>query len=262
MANVLPVNGGPPFHYPKLIEAQAAQNEKGGVSKDLWCDSTMPIPGKTYGTFDNRSISAVAEGGPLMGGRVAVAGVCADDPYMGAPHFGSPSDDYYTYTHTASMPDSKGLHLMTPDGQTYAEAGLALPADAAGCLCVLGVVKVPGERYCKATRAQVPFGFGDQFYNDCQETATIARAGQIVGYAETDIGIKDQLYFRHCISDTTPGSKQLLGGFLNNDDGGNATPFVCGGVFRPGCAGGWFVLDMDMKAPALIAAAKAALGGK
>lgn len=259
MSNAFPVNGGPPFHYPKLVELQNAQDEKSGVKKDLWCDSTMNYPGKTYGMGDNCSFSGTAEGGPLMGGRVAVFGVSADAPYVGSPWFGGPADDYYTHTHTVSMPDAAGAYLTNADGVTYADAGMALPMDANGFLCYAGVVKLPGERHCMANRATVPWGFSDQFYVPCQGTGTIATSGQLIAYAETDLGIKDQLYFRTKITDTSAGSTQLLGGFLNHDDGGAAQLFICGGVFRPGCAGAGFVLDLDMKAPALMAAAKAAL---
>ena len=71
--------------------------------------------------------------------------------------------------------------------------------------------------------------------------------GNIWVYCETDIDIGDDLFFR---TDAAPAQLAngitLLGGF-SNVGGADFQPFPYGSVFRPGPAGGAFVLTLNMQ---------------
>lgn len=199
------------------------------------CDKKQyfSMPGQIYDRMDNDARSHVAEGGPLGYGRVAVRGQSSNQPGFDGHMF--------TKYDSASMPDAKGLHLKNKSGVTYAEAGLALPRCAeTDELITLGIVIMC--ECCPSVRTLAePWGFGDCYYVDECKMAPIATEGNITAFAETDINVTDKLYYRTCI--TAPG--QILGAFLNNDDGGNAQRFRMGTVFEPGPAGGGFVVHLN-----------------
>ena len=229
--------GGAPFKFPCFDDVDPKDKKSG------WQYSTVQCPGTPYGMANNHSQSYVASGSPVPFGRVLVRGPEGVAPYSAG--FNNAKDPYFTVTDTAVLPDADGAWLKTPEGQTYAEAGLTLPVDGDGNLCILGVGKKVNETQCKAMRLGVPFGFCDQYYADPCEMVTTANAGSLWAYTETDLDTKSPLFFRIRITDSNPGSNQLLGAFLDNDDGGAAVPFGCGRVLRPGCAGCGFVLDLN-----------------
>ena len=238
----------PPFAYPCWVAME--KDPKNFAGKSAFSQSGMLPPGHIYDMADNDMSSHVPCGGVIPFGRGVVTGVggtVADEFNAGNNNFGGPGDTYYTNTDTISLPDAKGEWLTTEEGELYADAGLALPTDANGALCFEGIsVWCPTK--CKSAALDLPWGHKDIYYADilCDQVAVV-RQGRVWVYTETDIDKKSQLYMRTCITDDTPGSLQLLGAFLDNDDGGNAQLVDCAGVFRPGCAGGAFVMDFSRK---------------
>lgn len=200
-------------------------------------------PGKLFDRTDNDAHSAVPEGGPGVYGRVMVAGVGSNQA-SGSHTLG---DRFYTRADTVSLPDTAGVHLTTPNGDTYDAAGIALPTDTNGDLIVAGVgiwTEYNKPHACQG-RLEQPFGLGDKYYQEavCGQVA-LCQEGNIWAYCETDIEKGDDLFYRTVVTSTTDGI-QLLGAFRNDDDGGNAVPFNKGRVFVPGPAGGVFVLTLN-----------------
>jgi hypothetical protein len=213
-------------------------------------DQPVAHPGKIYDRADNEGVSACPVGGPAPYGRVLVRGPQSGIP--GVPAFPLPAmsnvhaDRYYTKIDSCCLPDKAGTHLKIMDGtQTFAAAGLALPTDAAGNLLVLGIGMWTEHGMCGLPELKQPFGLGDYMYQDTWDGQVgIATHGRIWCYTETDIEINSPLFFRTSV--TAPqltNGLSLLGAFTTVDDA-TTEAFTVGKVFRPGKAGGAFVLQL------------------
>jgi len=202
-------------------------------------------PGKIFDRADNDGISGVPQGGPAPYGRVLVAGISGHQgTQAGGPATWGLSDRYHTLCDSVSLPDKDGAYLMDDAGQTYAAAALTLPVDAAGDLIVRGIGMWTEHGACFNARLAQPFGLGDTFYQpEISGQIGMAQEGRIWAYCETDIDIGDKLYFRTVVTDATDGL-QLLGGF-SNAAGAEFQEFKGGSVFRPGPAGGAFVINLN-----------------
>lgn len=211
-------------------------------------DQPLAHPGKIYDRADNEGTSHCPTGGPAPYGRVLVRGLSAhpatiaDQPNAAF----APTDRYYTKVDTCSLPDKNGAYLKTATGATYAAEALTLPVDVNGNLIVLGIGMWTEHGACANRLLEQPFGLGDYFYQPetCGQVG-IATEGRIWAYCETDIHVGDALFFRTVVppANLTDGVT-LLGGF-SNVGGGNFQPFTMGKVFRPGPAGGAFVLSLN-----------------
>jgi hypothetical protein len=202
-------------------------------------------PGRIFDRADNDGISAVPEGGPAPYGRVLVVGISGHQGTQagGPARWGLP-DRYHTFCDSVSLPDKDGMHLKTPDGQTYDAAGLSLPVDEAGLLIVRGIGMWTEAGSCFNSRLDQPFGLGDLYYQpEMTGQIGMAQEGRIWCYCETDIDVGDKLFFRTVVTSTTDGI-QLLGAF-SNVGGAGFQEFVGGSVFRPGPAGGAFVINLN-----------------
>lgn len=204
-------------------------------------------PGKIYDRADNDGTSHCPVGGPAPYGRVLVSGPQSHPGTIaptGTPAFDA-ADRYYTKVDSCCLPDKDGAHLIDKaSGDTFAAAGIALPVDANGDLIVLGVGMWTEHGACALPLLQQPFGLGDYYYQPEESGQVgIATEGRIWCYTETDINRGDPLFFRTVITSTTDGL-QLLGAF-SNVGGSEFQPFTMGKVFRPGPAGGAFVLSLN-----------------
>lgn len=210
-------------------------------------DQPLAHPGKIYDRADNDGTSHCPVGGPAPYGRVLVRGPQAHPgtlPATTTPAFGQ-TDRYYTKVDACCLPDINGEHLIDKaTGDTFDAAGITLPLDADGLLMVLGVGMWTEHGNCANGRLTQPFGLGDVFYQ-AEESGEVgvATEGRIWAYCETDINVGDKLYFRTVVTSTTDGL-QLLGAFSNTASA-EFQEFTMGKVFRPGPAGGAFVLSLN-----------------
>lgn len=203
-------------------------------------------PGKLFDRTDNDPHSATPQGGPAPYGRVLVAGLsAAQGTQAGGPGSFDLADRYYGLVETVSLPDKDGDHLINAaTGHTYATDELALPVDGDGLLIYrgIGVWTEHGSGLNKPLTQ--PFGLGDIEYQvETHGQVSLCQKGNIWAYCETDIDVGDELFFRTVVTSTADGV-QLLGGF-SNVGGVNFQPFPHGSVFRPGPAGGAFVLTLN-----------------
>jgi len=201
-------------------------------------------PGKLFDRTDNDAHSHLPEGGPAPYGRVLVAGR-SSNAASGSHTLG---DRFYTKVDTVSLPDRLGTSLLTPGGVDYDTAGFALPTVNGEFIVEgIGVWTEYNKPHSTQGRLAQPFGLGDKFYQEveCGQVA-VAHEGNIWCYCETDMEKGDDLFYRVETTSTTDGI-QLLGALRNDDDGGNALPFVHGSVMVPGPAGGLFVLTLNVQ---------------
>lgn len=199
-------------------------------------ETPLPIPGKLFDRTDNDPVSGCAVGGPAPYGRVLVRG-------PGSDTF-DPTDRHYTMADAVCLPDIDGAHLQTEDGQLWNAAGITIPVDGNGDLMVVGVGVATQFGFAPKRRLVQPFGLGDAHYAASEaEQVAMCKEGNIVAYCETDINIGDDLFFRTRVTSTTDGV-QLLGAFTT-EDSANTQRFPKGKVFRPGPAGGAFVLNLN-----------------
>ena len=203
-------------------------------------DQPVSHPGKIYDRADNEGVSACPVGGPAPYGRVLVRGPQAGLPGVAAHGL---ADRNYTNVDSCCLPDKNRTTLRTRTGTTFAAAGISLPVDTAGNLIVLGIGMWTEHGSCGLPKLAQPFGLGDTFYQDAYDGQIgIATTGRIWCYTETDINVGDDLFFRTANPSSNDGL-QLFGAFANA--GGAAfQPFTQGKVFRPGKAGGAFVLQL------------------
>lgn len=208
-------------------------------------DQPVAHPGKIFDRADNDGISGCPQGGPAPYGRVLVAGISGHQgTQAGGPATWGQGDRYHTLADSVSLPDKNGAYLKTATGQTYAAAGVSLPVDANGDLIVRGIGMWTEHGACFNSRLSQPFGLGDIYYqSETYGQVGMAQEGRLWCYCETDIDIGDKLYFRTVITDATDGI-QLLGGF-SNVGGAEFQEFKGGSVFRPGTAGGAFVINLN-----------------
>lgn len=211
-------------------------------------DQPVAFPGKIYDRADNDGTSHCPVGGPAPYGRVLVRGPeshpatnIAPLPTVGQYAQG---DRYYTKVDSCCLPDIDGAHLLHSDGQTFGAAGITLPVDVDGLLITLGIGMWTEHGAMANTQLVQPFGLGDCYYQpeECGQIG-IATEGRIWAYTETAINPGDDLFFRTRVTSTTDGL-QLLGAF-SNVGGGDFQEFTLGKVFRPGPAGGAFVLSLN-----------------
>jgi hypothetical protein len=210
-------------------------------------DQPVAFPGKIYDRADNDGTSHCPVGGPAPYGRVLIRGPEAHPGTRGPTgQTFSQGGRYFTGVDSCCLPDKNRTALKTPAGTTFAAAGISLPVDAGGLFMPLGVGMWTEHGNCANTPLEQPFGLGDYFYqreNDGQ--IGIATEGRIWAYCETDMNVGDPLFFRTIVTSTTDGL-QLLGGFSNvNTIPANFQAFSMGKVFRPGKAGGAFVLSLN-----------------
>ncbi len=210
--------------------------EFSGYSK--FQDQPCVHPGKIFDRSDQDGSSYVPQGGPAPYGRVLVRGAGVLGTDLASKH--------HTLTDTCSLPDKDGAYLKADDGQTYADAGVSLPVNAAGLLMVLGVGMFTEHTSPLNSRLAQPFGLGDLAYQSekCGQVG-VAEEGRIWAYCETDINVGDDLFFRTVVTSTDDGV-QLLGAF-SNVGGANFQPFTHGSVFRGGPAGGAFVVNLNVR---------------
>lgn len=210
-------------------------------------DQPVAFPGKIYDRSDQEGTSHCPVGGPAPYGRVLVRGPESHPATRGptAIPFGVDRERYFTEVDTCCLPDKNRTALLTPAGVTYAAAGINLPVDAAGALLTLGVGMWTEYGNCANIPLVQPFGLGDYFYQrQIEGQIGIATEGRIWAYCETDMNVGDPLFFRTVVTSTVDGV-QLLGGFSNvNTIPANFQTFK-GKVFRPGKAGGAFVLSLN-----------------
>lgn len=200
-------------------------------------------PGKVADRTDNDGHSGVPEGGPVPYGRVLVRGLQSSASTNAEIDL---SARYFTFNDSVSLPDKNGEYLCDDDGQTYATAGVSLPLDSDGELMVAGIGMWTEYGSCSKTRLQQPFGLGDYHYQDAKNGMVgMCIEGNIWCYCETDIDVGDTLFFRTVVTDASDGV-QLLGAF-SNAGGSEFQEFKHGKVFRPGPAGGAFVLTMNLQ---------------
>ncbi len=210
-------------------------------------DRYVAHPGKMHDLTDIEGHSHVPEGGPGVYGRMHVRGVSGHSATNAALNIG---ERYYTANDSCSLPDLNGTHLINrATGNTYATDGIALPLDAAGLLIPVGVgIWTEWNANMNASLAQ-PFGLGEHCYQPahCGELS-VATEGNIWAYCETDMEVGDEVWFRTNVpaANLTDGVS-LLGGFANAG-GADFQQFLGGTVFRPGPAGGAFVLNLNMEA--------------
>jgi len=200
-------------------------------------DQPAAHPGKIFDRTDQDGISGVPMGGPAPHGRVLVSGISAH----GATNAGlGLTDKYFTKEDSVSLPDKAGAHLKDYDtGLTYAASGLTLPVDANGDLIIRGIGMWTEHGSQLNTGLAQPFGLGEHCY----------QAERV--YTETDIQLGDELYFRHTIGNAAQltDGVVLLGAFAANQAGNpNFQKFPHGSVFRPGPAGGLFVINLNKAA--------------
>lgn len=205
-------------------------------------DQPVSHPGKIYDRADNEGISACPVGGPAPYGRVLVRGPQTGLP--GVPAYGL-GDKYFTKIDSCCLPDKDRVHLKTNAGQTFAAAGINLPVDTGGNLIVLGIGMWTEHGMCGLPKLAQPFGLGDVAYQDAYDGQIgIATTGRIWCYCETDINVGDDLFFRtQAAGGALTNGVALLGAF-GNTAGATHQAFTQGKVFRPGKAGGAFVLQL------------------
>lgn len=203
-------------------------------------ETPLPIPGKLYDRTDNEIVSGCAVGGPAPYGRVLVRGPGSNTATL--------TDRHYTMNDAVCLPDADGAHLQTEDGTLWnaAAPAITIPVDANGLMMVQGIGVATTFGFAPKRRLAQPFGLGDAHYAASEaEQVGMAQEGNIVCYCETNINVGDNLFFRTRVTSTSDGL-QLLGAFTTVDDA-NTQAFTHGSVFRPGPAGGAFVLNLNMK---------------
>lgn len=211
-------------------------------------DQPVAFPGKIYDRADNEGVSSCPVGGPAPYGRVLVRGPESHPatnvaPLATAGQYAA-GDRYYTEVDSCCLPDKNRTHLKTLAGATFADAGINLPVDAGGLLIPLGVGMWTEHGAMANTPLAQPFGLGDYHYQvQTHGQVGIATEGRIWCYCEEDIRVGDALYFRTVVTSTVDGV-QLLGAF-GRTAGANFQAFPQGKVFRPGKAGGAFVLSLN-----------------
>lgn len=211
-------------------------------------DQPVAYPGKIYDRADNEGVSACPVGGPGVYGRVLVRGPQSHPATNVAPVVGNGTyaagDRYFTKVDSCCLPDKDRTSLRTEAGQTFAAAGINLPVDAGGLLIPLGVGMWTEHGSMANTPLVQPFGLGDYFYQPSQDGQVgIATEGRIWAYCEEDIRVGDALYFRTVVTSTADGV-QLLGSF-GKTAGANFQAAPWAKVFRPGKAGGAFVISLN-----------------
>lgn len=204
-------------------------------------ETPLPIPGKLFDRTDNDAVSGCPVGGPAPYGRVLVRGPGSNTA--------NPADRHYTMSDAVCLPDLNGDHLTDENGVLWnavLPAAITIPVDFNGDMMVVGIGVATEFGAAPKRRLQQPFGLGDAHYayEVCEQVA-MAQEGNIVAYCETDINVGDQLFFRTVITSTTDGL-QLLGAF-SNVGGAEFQEFKHGSVFRPGPAGGAFVVNLNVQ---------------
>lgn len=209
-------------------------------------------PGKIYDRADNDGTSHVPQGGPAPYGRVLVAGISANLGTQASGGVAWPIDGMdYTHVDSCSLPDRDGLWLRNDAGVVYsavAPTPLALPVDADGDLIVCGVGMWTEHNALANRRLEQPFGLGDFHYQPekCGQIG-VATQGRIWAYCETDIDKGDELFFRVAAAPASVSDGITLLGAFSNVGGADFQAFPYGSVFRPGPAGGAFVLHLNMQ---------------
>lgn len=214
-------------------------------------DQPVGMPGKIFDRMDNDGRSAVPVGGPAPYGRVLVRGpnsLGTDPQGIGATH--ALTDRYFTNVDDCCLPDVNGEHLINCEtGNTFAADSIALPTDADGDLIVMGIGMWTEHGLSGLSpRLTQPFGLGDcQYQAERCGQIGMATEGNVWAYCETDINVGDALFFRTVVpaGNLTDGLS-LLGAFTTVDDG-ETQPFPFGSVFRPGPAGGAFVVNLNIQ---------------
>ena len=219
-------------------------------------DQPLSFPGKIYDRADNEGVSACPVGSPGVYGRALVRGPQSHPSTLVAPTVGTgtyaQADRYYTKVDSCCLPDKDRTFLMTeasaafPAGQSFAAAGINLPVDAAGLLMPLGI-GMWTEHGCMANSPLTqPFGLGDYYYQQTQDGQVgIATEGRIWAYCEEDINVGDALFFRTAVPPANLTDGLTLLGAFGKTGGADWQAAPWAKVFRPGPAGGAFVISLN-----------------